>query len=272
MFSVCLVVCAAGLLVAHTCLQGQYQILLVCPVGRKHLMSVLKAEIQRTPLEGECCISLLSGRGKNPFVQECQRFSLHSKQKDLVKFSGNVTLGFMWKMLVYITDEHIRLLHFNNEGACTQSHIPERNQMLIKKDSFSMPELPRTQRCGMGKRVFKWFREIKQLGKIKKSQLENHQNNDYLVCKMWDTMKKKADIYLHKYTSTAIHCQAVFPRDLWKGSLLHQEPVVIVDKKYLLKRLFGSDLDSVLWSRAVGGLTVSSKCLKGNDCVLKKKK
>lgn len=85
-------------------------------------------------------------------------------------------------------------------------------------------------------------------------------------------MKKKADIYLHKYTTTAIHCQAVFPRDLWKGSLLHQEPVLIVDKKYLLKGLFGSDLDSVLGSRVVGGLTISSECLKGNDCVLKKKK
>lgn len=59
-------------------------------------------------------------------------------------------------------------------------------------------------------------------------------------------MKKRADIYLHKYASAAIHCQAVFPRDLWKGSLLQQEPVLIIDNKHLLKRLFGSDLDSVL--------------------------
>lgn len=159
MFSVCLVICAAGLLVAHTCLQGQYQILLVCPVGRKHLMSVLKAEIQRTPLEGECCISVLSGRGKNPFIQECQRFSLHSKQKDLVKCSGNVTLGFMWKMLAYINDEHIRLLHCNNEGACTQSRVPERNQMLIRKHSFPCQNSP-------GLRDVGWEKEcLNDLGK-----------------------------------------------------------------------------------------------------------
>lgn len=102
---------------------------------------------------------------------------------DIVNFSGNVALGFMWKFLAYINDKHVRLLLFNSEGACTQSHPPERNQMLIRKDS-SHASTPQDSECGMGKRVFKWFREIKKLGKIKRSQLENHQNNGYPVCKM----------------------------------------------------------------------------------------
>lgn len=149
---------------------------------------------------------------------------------------------------------------------------PPRKKLDADQKFFFHARTPQESECGMGIKGFKKFREIKQLGKIMRSLPENHQNNGYLVCKMWDPMKKKADIYLHKYASTAIYCQAVFPRDLWKRSLLQQEPVLIVDNKYLLKRLFGSDLDSILWSRVVGGLTISSECLKGNDCVLKKKK
>lgn len=103
-----------------TCLWGQYQIFLVDPVGRKHLMSVLREKIQRPPPEGEYCISVLSGKGKSHFIQACQGFFLHSKEQvsDVVKFPGNV-LGFMWKILVYINDRHTRLLLFNNEGTCT---------------------------------------------------------------------------------------------------------------------------------------------------------
>lgn len=58
------------------------------------------------------------------------------KVSNLVKFPGNVVLGFMWKILAYISDRHIRFLLFNNESAHTQSHLPERNQLLIRKDSF----------------------------------------------------------------------------------------------------------------------------------------
>lgn len=85
-------------------------------------------------------------------------------------------------------------------------------------------------------------------------------------------MKRRADTYLHKNTSTAIHCLAVFPRDLRKKALLQQEPVHIVHNKYFLKRLFGSNHDYILCNRIVGGLTISSKGLKSNDCVLKEKK
>lgn len=53
---------------------------------------------------------------------------------------------------------------------------------------------------------------------------------------------------------------------------MQQEPVHIVDNKYLLKRLFGSDFDYILCNRVVGGLTISSEGLKSNDCVLKEKK
>lgn len=123
-----------------TCLWGQYQILLVDLMGRKHLMSVLRVKIQRPPLEGECCISVLSVRGRKPFCSSMPRvfFGIPKKQvSDLVKFPGSVVLGFMWKILAYINDRHIGwLLLLNNEGACTQSHLPERNQLLIRKDSF----------------------------------------------------------------------------------------------------------------------------------------
>lgn len=92
---------------------------------------------------------------KTLLFKHAKDFSLHSKKTSVtVNFSGNVALDFMWKILAYINDEHIRLLLLNNEGACTQSHLPERNQTLVRKGSFSMPEFPRSQNVGWG-RVFK---------------------------------------------------------------------------------------------------------------------
>lgn len=93
-----------------TCLWGQYQILLVDLMGRKHLMSVLRAKIQRPPLEGECCILVLSGRGRKPFCSSMPR-GFFAFQKTSVRL-GEVSWQYCsW---VYVEDPclHQRRTHW----------------------------------------------------------------------------------------------------------------------------------------------------------------
>lgn len=88
------------------------------------------------------------------------------------------------------------------------SHHPERNQLMIRKDAFYCHSvIPSWEsEYGTRKRLFEEFRKIKSLGKIKRNQMESHQKHGCMACRMWDTMKRRADTYLHKYTPGAIHC------------------------------------------------------------------
>lgn len=108
-----------------------------------------KRPLWKVNVVSQCCLQ----EAKTLLFTNAKYFLCSPKRQvsDIANFSGKAALGFMWKIFACINDEHIRLLLLNNEGACSQSHVPERNQMLIR-NSFSMPELPRTQNVGWEKR------------------------------------------------------------------------------------------------------------------------
>lgn len=156
MFSACLVICSAGLLMAHYLLMRTISNFAGLSCWQEAFDVCTESRNPKDPSgRWMLYLSTVWKRNKTLLFKHAKDFSLHSKKTSVtVNFSGNVALDFMWKILAYINDEHIRLLLLNNEGACTQSYLPERNQTLIRKGSFSMPEFPRSQNVGWG-RVFK---------------------------------------------------------------------------------------------------------------------
>lgn len=138
-FSVCLVICAAGLLMARYLLMRTISNFAGPSSGQEAFDVFTENENPKAP-SGRWILYLSTvwKRKKTLLFKHAKSFSLRSKKQvsDLVKFSGNAALGLMWKILACINDRHIRVLLFNNEGSCTQSHVPERNQLLVRKDSF----------------------------------------------------------------------------------------------------------------------------------------
>lgn len=150
MFSACLVISAAGLLMARYLVMRTISNFAGLSCGQEAFDVCTESRNPKDP-SGRWILYLSAvwKRKKIVLFKNAKYFPCSPKRQvsDIANFSGNAALGFMWKILGCINDEQVRLLLLNNEGACSQSHLPERNQMLIR-NSFSMPELPRSQNVG----------------------------------------------------------------------------------------------------------------------------
>lgn len=142
-----------------TCLWGQYQILLVDLMGRKHLMSVLRVKIQRPPLEGECCISVLSVRGRKPFCSSMPRvFFGIPKNKCQTWWSFLAVLFLVLcgrSLLTSTTDTLDDFYSLTMKVLVPRVTSQRETSCWSERTLFSHAVTPQESECGMGKRVFK---------------------------------------------------------------------------------------------------------------------